>query len=137
MAGTKAIGAKLSYDDGGVKYIAHLTSVTPPKLNNADIDVTDHDSAGGQNEYIAGAQSYDNVPFKGNVVEGDDTFDNIWALAQARTEKDFTLETADGAIFEFSGYFASVNVGEQTTDGLIGYEGEIKVSGEVTFNAGS
>lgn len=137
MAGTRAIGAKLSYMDGAKKYIAHLTSVTPPKLNNADVDVTDHDSPGGQSEFIAGAQTYDNVSFKGNVVEADTTFDSIWALAQARTVKDFTLETADGATFEFSGYFASVDVGEQTTDGLIGYEGELKVSGEVTFNSGS
>lgn len=137
MAGIRSIGAKLSYMDGAKKYIAHLTSVTPPKLNNADIDVTDHDSPGGQSEFIAGAQTYDNVPFKGNVVSGDDTFDNIWALAQARTVKQYTLETADGGSFEFEGYFASVNVGEQTTDGLIGYEGELKVTGEVSFNSGS
>lgn len=137
MSGIRSIGAKLSYTDSGVKYIAHLTSVTPPKLNNKDIDVTDHDSPGGQAESMAGAQEYDNVSFKGNVVEGDNTFDNIWTLGQSRSVKDFTLETADGSTFEFDGYFASVNVGEQSTDGLIGYEGEIKVTGAVDFNSGS
>lgn len=137
MAGIRSIGAKLSYMDGSKKYIAHLTTVTPPKLNNADIDVTDHDSPGGQSEFTPGAQTYDNVPFAGNVVSGDNTFENMWALAQARTVKTYTLETANGETFEFEGYFASANLGEQTTDGLIGYEGELKVTGEVTFNSGS
>ena len=68
MAGIKAMGAKLAYTVGseGEKFIAHLTSLGALKINNSEIDVTDHDSPDGKKEYIAGDQEYDNVSFSGN-----------------------------------------------------------------------
>lgn len=135
MAGRRAMGAKLAYTVGTdpKKYIAHLTSLGAINTTNEEIDVTDHDSPNGNQEFIAGAQSHDNVSFAGNIATGDDTFKRIWALVQARTTCSFEATYADGSTMTFSGYFASVTMGEQTTDGLMGYEGELRVSGDVTF----
>ena len=135
MAGRRAMGAKLTYKvgSGSAQYIAHLTSLGAINTANEEIDVTDHDSPNGNQEFIAGAQTHDNVSFAGNIAPSDDTFSRIWSLVQARTTCSFTATYADGSKLAFDGYFASVSMGEQTTDGLMGYEGEIKVSGNVTF----
>ena len=135
MAGRRAMGAKLTYKvgTGSAQYIAHLTSLGAINTANEEIDVTDHDSPNGNQEFIAGAQTHDNVSFAGNIVSGDSTFSRIWALVQSRTSCSFEATYADGTTMTFDGYFASVSMGEQTTDGLMGYEGEIKVSGNVTF----
>lgn len=135
MAGIRAIGAKLSYTDTGEKFIAHLTSLGALTLNNEEIDVTDHDSENGKREFIPGQTGYDDLSFQGNVVDGDDTFSRLWSLANNRTVKEFTAEYADGSTLEFEGYIASAAMGEQTTDGLIGFEGSIKISGDVVFTA--
>ena len=138
MAGIKSMGAKLSYLEGAGQtktFVAHLTSLGAVNTANEEIDVTDHDSPNGNSEFIAGAQTHDNVSFAGNVVNGDKTFANIWALADSRAVKSFVAEYADGSKIEFSGYIASVSMGEQSTDGLMGFEGEIKVSGKVTYVA--
>ena len=135
MAGIRAMGAKLSYTDGttGKKYVAHLTSLGALNTTNADVDVTDHDSPNGNAEFVAGQKTHDNVSFKGNVAKGDDTFGRIWALAQNRNITAFEAEYANGDSATFSGFIAKASMGEQTTDGLMGYEGEIKVSGEVVY----
>lgn len=137
MAGRRAMGAKLTYKvgSGTAQYIAHLTSLGAINTANEEIDVTDHDSPNGNQEFIAGNQTHDNVSFAGNIAAGDDTFSRIWALVQSRTTCSFVATYADGSKCEFDGYFASVAMGEQTTDGLMGYEGELKVSGNVTFTA--
>lgn len=135
MAGIRAMGAKLSYTDNGKKYIAHLTSLGNINTANEEIDVTDHDSPNGNSEFIAGAKTHDNLSFSGNVAPSDETFGNLWALGQSRATKTFLAEYANGATMEFEGYIASIAMGEQTTDGLMGYEGEIKISGEVTYTA--
>lgn len=137
MAGIKAMGAKLAYTVGseGEKYIAHLTSLGALKINNSEIDVTDHDSPDGKKEYIAGDQEYDNVSFSGNVATGDDTFERIWALANSQASCSFEATYANGSKATFTGIFMSVEMGEQTTDGLMTYSGEIKVSGVVTYVA--
>ena len=135
MAGRRAMGAKLSYTVASdtKKYIAHLTSLGAINTANEEIDVTDHDSPNGNQEFIAGAQTHENVSFAGNIVPGADTFKRIWALVQSRTTCNFVAEYADGSKMTFSGYFANVTMGEQTTDGLMGYEGELRISGDVTF----
>lgn len=135
MAGIRSMGAKLSYTAtaGTEKFVAHLTSLGALKINNTDIDVTDHDSPNGKKEYIAGDQEYDNLSFSGNIASGDDTFQRIWTLANSAETVTFEAEYANGDSATFNGYFASVEMGEQTTDGLMGYSGEIKISGSVTF----
>ena len=134
MAGIKAMGAKLSYTDGaGEEFVAHLTSLGSINTTNDEIDVTDHDSPNGNQEFIAGAKAHDNLSFAGNIAPGDDTFTRIWALADSRSVEEWTAVYADGSKMEFEGYFASVAMGEQSTDGLMGYEGEIKISGEVVY----
>lgn len=136
MAGIRSMGAKLSYTaQSQEKFVAHLTSLGALKINNTDIDVTDHDSLNGKKEYIAGDQEYDNLSFSGNIASGDDTFQRIWTLANSAETVAFEAEYANGDKMTFSGYFASVEMGEQTTDGLMGYSGEIKISGSVTFVA--
>lgn len=139
MAGIRAMGAKLSFEDGtnATVFVAHLTSLGAINTTTEEIDVTDHDSPNGNKEFIAGDLSHDNLSFAGNIAKGDATFQKIWALAQSGDTKTFTAEYADGSTMEFSGYFANVSMGEQTTDGLMGYEGEIKISGEVTFTPAS
>ena len=135
MAGRRAMGAKLAYTVASdqKKYIAHLTSLGAINTVNEEIDVTDHDSPNGNAEFIPGQATHDNVSFAGNIAPNDDTFKRIWALVQSRTTRNFEAEYADGSKMTFSGYFASVTMGEQATDGLMGYEGEIRVSGDVTF----
>lgn len=133
MAGIRAMGAKLSYTDTGNMKVAHLTSLGAISATNEEIDVTDHDSPNGNSEFIAGQKTHDNLSFAGNIVAGDDSFKRMWALGQSRETKTFLATYADGSTMEFSGYVASISMGEQTTDGLMGYEGEIKVSGEITY----
>ena len=133
MAGIKSQGAKLQYTDGGKKYIAHLTSLGAIKISNEEVDVTDHDSPGGAKEFIAGAQNYENLSFAGNVASNDDSFERTWALGQSRKELPFEAQYADGSKMTFRGYIAAIGMTEQSTDGLMGFEGEIKINGEVTF----
>lgn len=136
MAGTRAMGAKLEYQvsgAGGKKYIAHLTSLGAINVSNSDIDVTDHDSPNGNQEFIAGQASHDNLSFSGNIVKADTTFKEIYALANSRTVCSFIATYANGAKMAFSGFFTKVAMGEQSTDGLMGYEGEIKITGDITF----
>lgn len=52
MAGIRAMGAKLSYTNTGEKFIAHLTSLGSVKINNTEIDVTDHDSPDGKKNIL-------------------------------------------------------------------------------------
>lgn len=127
------MGAKLAYTENGIKYIAHLTSLGMIALTNGEIDVTDHDSPGGSSESIPGEKTHDNVPFAGNIVAGDSSFARLWALGQSRVTRDFTASYADGTTMNFEAYVANCGIGEQTTDGLMGYEGELKITGEVTY----
>lgn len=137
MAGIKAMGAKLAYTISSTeKYIAHLTSLGEIKITNGEIDVTDHDSPGKKKEYIAGEQEYDNVSFAGNIATGDDTFARIWALANAQTVLPMEATYANGEKFVFNAMFANVSMGEQTTDGLMTYSGELKISGAATHVPG-
>lgn len=139
MAGIRAMGAKLSFEEPAQEgqpttvYVAHLTSLGAINTSSDEIDVTDHDSPNGNKEYISGGINHDNLSFAGNIAPGDATFQKIWALAQTGATRTFTAEYANGDTMEFEGYFANVAMGEQSTDGLMGYEGEIKISGEVTF----
>lgn len=133
MAGIKSQGAKLTYTEGGKKFIAHLTSLGAVKISNEEVDVTDHDSPNGAKEFIAGAQNYDNISFAGNVAENDDSFERTWALGQNRKALPFEAQYADGSKMAFNGYIASIGMTEQSTDGLMGFEGEIKVNGAITF----
>lgn len=140
MAGIRAMGAKLSFEEPALEegeptqvYVAHLTSLGAINTSSDEIDVTDHDSPNGNKEYISGGINHDNLSFAGNIAPGDTTFQKIWALAQTGDVRTFTADYANGATMEFEGYFANVAMGEQSTDGLMGYEGEIKISGEVTY----
>lgn len=133
MAGIKSMGAKLAYTVSSTeKFIAHLTSLGEVGITNNEIDVTDHDSPDGKKEFIAGDQEYDNVSFTGNVAPSDDTFDRIWALANSQVILPMEATYADGRKFVFNAMFANVKMGEQTTDGLMTYSGELKISGAAT-----
>lgn len=133
MAGIRSMGAKLKYTDGGEQFITHLTSLGEISLENTSIDVTDHDSPDGKKESIAGEQQYGNISISGNIVNEDDTFDRIWALANNQKNVEMEAVYANKKTAKFTGHFLNVKMGEQTTDGLMTYSGEIEITGQVVF----
>lgn len=138
MAGIQSIGTKLYLlkdgDEGEDLQVAHLTSAGEVTGTADEIDVTDHDSPGGNKEYIAGAVDYGTFDFEGNLL--DPTMaSKLYALLNSKASRKWRIDYTDGSSMEITGPLQSFGLAERTTDGLNGYSGSIRVGEQPTYTA--
>jgi predicted secreted protein len=137
MAGIQSIGTKLILVKAGDETentpVGHITSVGPLGGTAEDIDVTDHDSPGGNKEFMSGAIDFDTVSFSANDTN-DGLVEKLFAIFTAKQPRSWIITATDGKQFTFDGAInAFTPMEERSTDGLNTYAGTIKVSGTPTI----
>ena len=136
MAGTQSIGTKLYLvkgdDETSDLQVAHLTSVGEITGTADEIDVTDHDSPGGNKEFIAGAVDYGSFDFEGNLCDVT-LATKLYGLLNAKTTRTWRVEYTDGSTMTIKGPLLSFGLSERDTDGLNGYAGSIRIAEQPTY----
>lgn len=135
MAGTFAFGAKLSKGTTTPVYIGDLTSIGSPKLTQAAIDVTTHDSADGYREYVGGLKDAGEIAIQGNHDGKDAGQQALPTALAAGTVDDYTIEFPTGDKWQFKALVTEYQMGAATTDGHLTFSATLKISGKPTFTA--
>lgn len=118
--------------------VAKLRSVGGINITRGVTDVTTHDSADEYREYIPGLKDGGEVPFSGTLVPTDTDGQNaLQAALESGAETAFAIvfPTAIGYTWSFNGIVTSFATTQAETEGEIGVEGTIKVSGKPTMAA--
>lgn len=118
--------------------VAKLKSIGGINITRGVTEVTTHDSADEYKEYIAGLKDGGEVPFSGILVP-DDTDGQVamQAALESGAVTAFVVQfpTAIGYNWSFNGIVTAFATTPAETEGAIGVEGSIKVSGKPTLAA--
>ncbi len=116
--------------------VGHLTSIGEIGLESEEIDVTTHDSVDDFKEFIAGSKDAGEVAITGYMFTPD-TFEKMMVLANSREVVDWVVEYKSGHKWEFKAFLKSLKDAEKTVDGVIGFNGTLRISGKPTFTKAS
>lgn len=137
MAGIQSIGTQLWLKKAGEEQadlkIANLTSAGDIKGTAEEIDVTDHDSPGGNKEFIAGAVDYGEFSFEGNLVTVD-LAEKLFALLNSKESRQWYVKYTDGSQMDVKGPLKEFGLSARTTDGLNAYAGAIRIGEQPVFH---
>lgn len=138
MAAAKSLGTTLTKTMSGAEssdlVIADLTSIGEIGIESDEIDVTTLDSTGGYKEFIAGFKDAGEVSLEG-IIKSETAMDSMITLADSQAVEEWTIETPSGSTWVFDGFVKTFKEGEASVDGVRGFTGSIRVSGEPTYTA--
>lgn len=138
MAAAKSLGTTLTKTMSGSEsadlVIADLTTIGEIGIESDEIDVTTLDSTGGYKEFIAGFKDAGEVSLEG-IIKSETALAAMVALADSQVVEEWTIETPSGSTWVFDGFVKSFKEGEATVEGVRGFTGSIRVSGEPTYTA--
>lgn len=125
----KSYGVKLKRGD---TYVAKVLTLTPPKITRDDMDVTDHDSPDGFQEWIPGMKDGGEVPFTVHLIPTNDTQKDLATAQDTDDPEPWTIEfpTVPKLYINFNGYVNEFGPGDTPVDGVLTYECKIKVTGK-------
>ena len=111
--------------------IGSLTSIGEIGLEIGEIDVTTLDSPNGAKEFMAGDMDAGECPIAGYIKKRDDeqTVVKMMSLIKSGSLEDWLVTFPSGATWAFSAFIKSFKTTEETTDGLIGFNGTLRISG--------
>lgn len=111
--------------------VGSLTSIGEIGVEISEIDITTLDSPNGAKEYMAGDMDAGDVAIAGTIKKKDDeqTVSKMMALISAGTTESWEVVFPSGAKWEFTAFVKGFKTTEETTDGLIGFSGTLRVSG--------
>lgn len=136
-----AYGTLLQMGDGGAPEnfttIAEVKDIQGPGLTRNTIDVTNHSSANGFEEFVLGIKRSDELTFTVNFVPTNPTHDEstgLWAeyVNGTRTNYRLVFPSALGQL-EFAAYVTGINP-SAPVDGALEAEITLKISGPVTLS---
>jgi hypothetical protein len=117
----------------GGSTLSEFTNISSPGYTSDDLDTTTHSSTDYFKTYIKGLMDAGEIPFSGYGNNAD--IDILEPLAATRTLQSITITiptTPSATKFEVDGYVKAFKC-EAPHDGLIPYEGTIKVSGKPIY----
>lgn len=135
MSNIRAIGTSLTKKKSGSEAtnwtVGSLTSIGEIGVEISEIDVTTLDSPNGAKEYISGDIDAGECAIAGYIKKTDDesTVTRMMELIQAGTVEEWTVEFPSGAKWVFNAFVKSFKTTEETPDGLIGFNGSLRLSG--------
>jgi len=111
--------------------IAEVTNISPPKISVKEIEVTNHQSPDGYDEFIPGMRSGGDVSLEGNFISSD-TNGQVGLLTDlnAGTVQAFIITFPDGTTFTFSAFVKSFELDDAKLDGAMGFKVTLKVTGK-------
>lgn len=136
MSATRTMGTTLTKTMSGSEttdlLIANLTSIGEIGLDSDEIDTTDLDTPNDFKEFIAGSKDAGEVAIAGNI-KSEANVEKLLALANARSVEEWTVTYPSGATWVFNGFIKSFKDTEKNVDGLAGFTGSIRVSGQPVY----
>ena len=119
--------------------IAEQMKFTPPKISLGTVAVTNHQSPGNFEEFIAGKLSAGDVGMSGNFIPGDANGQmGLYADILASTLQAFILTLPNAlAAWAFSAFVTEFAVGDLTVDGAIPFTATLKITGQPTLTTAS
>lgn len=132
MSAEKTLGTTLKKTSGTAMTVASLTSIGEIGIESDEIDVTTLDSTGGYKEFIAGFKDAGEVSLAG-FVKSEDNMQAMLALAEAQSLETWEIEFPSGSKWTFTGFVKSWKESESTVEGVRGFSGSIRISGQPTY----
>lgn len=131
----RAIGTSLTKKKSGNEVddwkIGSLTSIGEIGVEVDEIDVTTLDSPNGAKEFMGGDMDAGECPIAGYIKKRDDeqTVTKMMALIKAGSLEEWVVTFPSGATWDFNAFVKSFKTTEETTDGLIGFNATLRISG--------
>lgn len=138
MAATKSLGVILKKIKSGSEsedlVISDLTSIGEFGIESDEIDVTTLDSTGGFKEYIGGFKDAGEISLAG-YTKSENNIASLYALATSQSVESWVITFPDGAVWELDGFVKSFKEAESAVDGVRGFSGSIRISGEPEYTS--
>lgn len=137
----RAMGTSLTKTKSGNEAtdweVGSLTSIGEIGVEISEIDVTTLDSPNGAKEYISGDIDAGECPIAGYIKKAADeaTVTKMMALISSGSVEEWTVEFPSGAKWVFNAFVKSFKTTEETTDGLIGFNATLRISGLPVYTA--
>lgn len=137
----RAMGTSLTKKKSGSEQadwvVGSLTSIGEIGVEISEIDVTTLDSPDGAKEYISGDLDAGEVSIAGYIKKADDetTVTKMMSLISSGSKEDWEVGFPSGAKWNFAAFVKSFKTTEETTDGLIGFSGSLRISGLPVYTA--
>lgn len=131
----KAMGTSLSKTKSGSEaadwVVGSLTSIGEIGVEIGEIDITTLDSPNGAKEFMSGDMDAGECAIAGYIKKVDDeqTVVKMMSLIKSGSTEEWTVTFPSGAKWVFNAFVKSFKTTEETTDGLIGFTGSLRISG--------
>ena len=131
----RAMGTSLSKVKSGEEQsdwvVGSLTSIGEIGGESSEIDITTLDSPDGAKEYAAGDIEAGDCEIAGYIKKttDEDTVTKMMALLKSGSTEAWKVTFPSGAYWDFNAYVKAFKTTEETTDGLIGFSGTLRISG--------
>lgn len=131
----RAMGTSLTKTKKGSEatdwVVGSLTSIGEIGVEISEIDVTTLDSPNGAKEFISGDIDAGECALAGYIkkTEDENTVTKMMALISSGSVEEWTVEFPSGAKWVFNAFVKSFKTTEETTDGLIGFNATLRISG--------
>lgn len=135
MNTVRAMGTSLSKIKSGDEQadwkVGSLTSIGEIGVEISEIDVTTLDSPNGAKEYISGDIDAGECAIAGYIKKAADeaTVTKMMALIASGSVEKWNVDFPSGAKWAFDAFVKSFKTTEETTDGLIGFNATLRISG--------
>ena len=138
MAVRKTIGVTLTKTMSGAEIadtvIPRLSTIGGVGVESEELETTALDSTGGFREFIGSLKDAGELDLNGFVDEDhEDDFALLLTLANSQKAEEWTIEFLSGAKWVFNGWIKMIRSTEATIDGLTGFEGSIRITGQPVF----
>lgn len=143
MNTVRAMGTSLTKKKSGSEIedwkVGSLTSIGEIGVEISEIDVTTLDSPDGAKEYISGDIDAGECAIAGYIKKAADeaTVTKMMSLISAGTVEKWAVDFPSKAKWEFDAFVKSFKTTEETTDGLIGFNATLRISGLPVYTPSS
>lgn len=142
MSDVKAMGTTLTKVKKSTEssdwLIGSLNKIGEISIEVGEIDVTTLDSPNGAKEFISGDITAGDFALGGYIKKQEDqqTVVKMMALIQSGSTEKWKITYSNGTTEEFDGFVKAFKLTEATTDGLLGFEATLKISGLPEYSVG-
>ena len=104
--------------------VAEQVSISGPSLSSDDVEVTNHDSAGGSKEYIPALMDTGEISFDGNFIPGNASQTQLLTDQKQRIVADWRIVLPDATLitnrtmWSFEGYIKSIDFSYPTQEAM-------------------
>ena len=139
----RAMGTSLTKTKSGEEQadwvVGSLTSIGEIGAEASEIDITTLDSPDGAKEYASGDIEAGDCEIAGYIKKttDEDTVTKMMALLKSGATEAWKVTFPSGAYWSFNAYVKAFRTTEETTDGLIGFNATLRISGLPAYTTAS